>query len=93
MAFANIIQVQARCEEGFVSTEKIWAETKILHSFYIPSSYFSSFVSVNVNITLIQDRYAMNIRNLINKVSRTRQDVKKKKKKKKRPGTININDY
>ena len=88
MAFANIIQVHAKCEEGFVSTEKIWTETKILHSFYIPSSYFSSFVSVNINITLIQNRYAVDIQNLINKVSRTRQDVKKK-----RPGTININDY
>ena len=80
MAFANIIQVEAKREEGqFVSTEKICTETKILYSFYITSSYFSLFASVNVNITLIQDRYAVDIRNLINKVSRTRQDVKKKK--------------
>ena len=87
MAFANIIQVEAKREEGqFVSTEKICTETKILYSFYITSSYFSLFASVNVNITLIQDRYAVDIRNLINK-------VEARCKKKKRPGAISINYY
>lgn len=57
MGFADIIQLQAKCGIRLISTEEICTEARILYSVYIASSDFSSFVSVIVNVTLIQDRY------------------------------------